>query len=115
MNEIVKIEIVKKDFQGDGSTVKFEYQKETASQSGFVVLFEGKYYAYLNQCKHMPIELDYKPNEFMDDQKAWIVCSTHGAIYHPTSGECMSGPCYGEKLQKLNVIELNDVLWIETF
>jgi nitrite reductase/ring-hydroxylating ferredoxin subunit len=115
MSEHVKIEIVKNDFQGNGSTVKFEYHKETVTQSGFVIFFEGKYHAYLNQCMHMPIELDYKPNEFMDDQKEWIVCSTHGAIYHPASGECISGPCRGEKLQKLNVIELKDVLWIEIF
>ncbi len=115
MTPIAKIEINKKAFQGDGSTIKFEYQTEAAIQSGFVVLFEGKYHAYQNQCKHLPIELDYKPNEFMDDQKQWIVCSTHGAIYHPMSGECISGPCRGQILEKLNVIESNDVLWIEIY
>ena len=62
-----------------------------------------------------PIELDYKPNEFMDDQKQWIICSTHGAIYHPASGECISGPCRGEILEKLNVTESNDVLWVEIY
>ena len=49
MSANVKIEIDKKDFQGDGSTVKFEYQKASATQSGFAVLFEGKYHAYLDQ------------------------------------------------------------------
>ncbi|MEY3171437.1 MAG: hypothetical protein RJA27_517 [Pseudomonadota bacterium] len=115
MSTNTKIEIDKRAFQGDGSTTKFEYQTEDAIQSGFVVFFEGKYHAYLNQCKHMPIELDYKPNEFMDDQKQWIVCSTHGAIYHPVSGECISGPCRGEILKKLNVTESNDVLWVEIY
>jgi nitrite reductase/ring-hydroxylating ferredoxin subunit len=51
----------------------------------------------------------------MDDQKQWIVCSTHGAIYHPVSGECISGPCRGEILEKLNVTESNDVLWVEIY
>ena len=60
-------------------------------------------------------ELDYQPNEFMDDQKQLIVCSTHGAIYHPVSGECISGPCRGEILEKLNVTESNDVLWVEIY
>ena len=115
MSSNVKIEIDKKDFQGDSSTVKFKYQIAPEMQSGFVVLFEGKYHAYLNQCQHMPIELDYKPNEFMDDEKEWIVCSTHGAIYHPASGECISGPCRGETLQKLNITESNNVLWVEIF
>lgn len=114
MTTHIRIEIDKKSFHGSGSTIKFEYHKDP-SQSGFVVFFEGKYYAYLNQCKHMPIELDYMPNEFMDDQKMWIVCSTHGAIYHPETGDCISGPCSGQSLQKLNVIESNDVLWIENY
>ena len=115
MSSSVKIEIDKKAFQGDGSTVKFEYQKASGIQSGFAVLFQGKFHAYLNQCRHMPMELDYKPNEFMDDEKEWIVCSTHGAMYHPASGECISGPCRGETLQKLNITESNNVLWVEFF
>ncbi len=113
MTEKKKIIIDKKNFQGDGSTSKFELEIKTDTQSGFVVFFEGKYHAYLNQCKHLPIELDYEPNEFMDDEKQWIVCSTHGAIYHPASGECIAGPCRGEILQKLNITELKDVLLIE--
>ena len=108
------IRIDKKTLLHEGATTKFEYEKDGATLSGFVVLFEGQYHAYLNQCRHIPIELDYKPNEFMDDEKQWIVCSTHGAIYHPSSGECVSGPCRGEALQKLNVIEVNHVLSIET-
>ena len=71
MSTNTKIEIDKKALQGEGSTIKFEYQKEATIKSGFVVFFEGKYHAYINQCKHLPIELDYKPNEFKDDQKQW--------------------------------------------
>jgi nitrite reductase/ring-hydroxylating ferredoxin subunit len=107
------IYIDKKTLSYEGATSKFEYIKDGVLLSGFVVLFEGQYHAYLNQCRHMPIELDYKPNEFMDDQKQWIVCSTHGAIYCPSSGECISGPCRGEVLHKLNITEVNDVLFIE--
>jgi nitrite reductase/ring-hydroxylating ferredoxin subunit len=108
------IQIDKDAISHEGATLKFEFTKDGVLLSGFVVLFEGCYHAYLNQCRHMPIELDYKPNEFMDDQKQWIVCSTHGALYHPASGECISGPCRGEALQKLNVTEVNHVLSIKT-
>jgi nitrite reductase/ring-hydroxylating ferredoxin subunit len=107
------IQIDKNLLGHEGATTKFAYEKEGNQLSGFVVFFEGQYYAYVNQCRHMPIELDYKPNEFMDDQQQWIICSTHGAIYHPASGECVSGPCRGEFLQKLNITEMNDVLSIE--
>jgi len=110
---MTKIEIQKSGFEEEGSTIKFEYSKNGVTQSGFVVFFEGNYCAYLNQCRHLPVELDFKPNEFMDDEKKWIICATHGAIYHPISGECISGPCRGKKLEKLNLIESNDVIWIE--
>ena len=113
MSTLKKIEIEKKAFLEDGSTIKFTCERNTIIESGFVVFFEGQYHAYINQCKHMPIELDYKPNEFMDDEKQWILCSTHGAIYHPATGECVAGPCRGKLLEKLNIIESNDVLWIE--
>jgi hypothetical protein len=43
-----KIEIDKKVFQGNGTTIKFEYQKEDVIKSGFVVYFEGRYHAYTN-------------------------------------------------------------------
>jgi hypothetical protein len=31
----------------------------------------------------MPMELDYKTNEFMDDQKQWIICSTMASFIIP--------------------------------
>jgi hypothetical protein len=45
MTALAKIEIDKKAFHGDGSMIKFECQTKAAIQSGFIVLFEGKYHA----------------------------------------------------------------------
>jgi nitrite reductase/ring-hydroxylating ferredoxin subunit len=35
-----------------------------ASVPAFAVRFEGRVYAYLNRCAHVPIELDWLPGRF---------------------------------------------------
>lgn len=59
----------------------------------FAVRYQGKVFAYLNRCQHIPIELDYQPNRFFDAFGNWLVCATHGALYEPSTGACVGGPC----------------------
>lgn len=61
----------------------------------FAVRFQGKAVAYLNQCSHVPMEMDYQPNHFFDTTGQWLICATHGALYDPLSGRCVMGPCRG--------------------
>jgi nitrite reductase/ring-hydroxylating ferredoxin subunit len=39
----------------------------------------------------------------------------HGVIYHPVSGGCISGPCRGQILEKLNITVSKDVLWVAIY
>ncbi len=65
----------------------------------FVILFDGGIYAYLNRCDHIPMEMDWNPGQFFDDDQQHIICSTHNALYLPDSGQCVLGPCpKGSKL-----------------
>ena len=41
------------------------------------------------------MEMDWQPNRFFDDTGRWLLCSTHGAAYHPDTGACAGGPCRG--------------------
>lgn len=68
----------------------------------FVIHKGGEYYIYQNKCPHLQIELEWMPDQFLDMDGALIHCSTHGALFLINSGECISGPCLG---QKLTVIE----------
>ena len=61
----------------------------------FAFRFEGRVYAYLNRCAHVPMEMDYQPNRFFDSTGQWLMCSTHGAMYSPQTGACRAGPCRG--------------------
>ena len=108
---MVKQIFIKKDsFSKDPSTVKFTFLEYGEKQSGFVVFFDAKYYAYRNKCQHLAVELDWNNNDFFEEEEEFIVCSTHGAIYEPSSGKCLAGPCAGKNLEILNLKILKDKL-----
>jgi len=80
----------------DGSDgVRFEVRVAGNPEPAFAVRYDGKAYAYLNRCAHMPMELDWKPGKFFDGEGLVLICSTHGAMYSPASGRCLGGPCEG--------------------
>src|ERR1700744_117838 len=67
--------------------------------------FDGVAYGYLNQCAHVPMELDWNEGQFFDDSGLYLVCATHGAVYAPENGRCVGGPCRGAKLRAVRVEE----------
>jgi nitrite reductase/ring-hydroxylating ferredoxin subunit len=78
----------------------------------FVLRFDGRIVAYLNRCAHVPTEMDWQPGEFLDMDKAWILCSIHGAAYDPPTGRCIAGPCGRGRLTALDVREeAGQVYW----
>lgn len=64
----------------------------------FAVKKNGQFYVYENSCPHLGIQLEWQPNEFLDDSASLIQCSTHGALFKIDNGECLSGPCAGQSL-----------------
>ena len=75
------------------------------SVRAFVLRVDGQPRAYLNRCVHVPTEMDWQPGEFLDSDKRFIICSTHGATYTPEDGRCVSGPCGRGRLTPLSVEE----------
>ena len=75
--------------------------------TGFVIRYQGQPYAYVNQCAHVPVELDWNEGDFFTVQKDYLICSTHGAHYQPDNGFCVMGPCKGKRLKSIQVTEQN--------
>jgi nitrite reductase/ring-hydroxylating ferredoxin subunit len=71
----------------------------------FALRFEGRVVAYLNRCAHVPTEMDWQPGEFLDSDKRWLLCSTHGAAYEPANGRCVGGPCGRGRLVAIETAE----------
>ena len=65
--------------------------RNTAGETipAFVVHFDYQYFAYLNKCGHIAVQLDYMPGEFFSDDGQSLICSTHGAEYAPDTGACL--------------------------
>ncbi len=95
--------------QDSGLGVPFDVRYGGQTCLAFAVRYAGMVHAYLNRCAHVPMEMDYQPNQFFDLSGHWLICSTHGAMYDPRSGACMGGPCRG-RLIKIAVSEHDGVV-----
>lgn len=73
--------------------------------TAFAVRFGGVVRAFANRCPHRGVELDWEPGAFFDETGLYLVCSTHGAVFDPSSGLCIAGPCKGARLETVAVVE----------
>lgn len=65
----------------------------------------GTIVAYRNLCRHLPVPLDGGTGELLSDDRAHLICGTHGATYRLLDGYCVDGPCEGLSLERLYVRE----------
>ncbi|VVD99245.1 Rieske (2Fe-2S) protein [Pandoraea fibrosis] len=88
-----------------GRGVRFEVLVGGRRTPAFVVRYDGRVYGYLNQCAHVPMELDWSEGQFFEASGLYLMCATHGATYEPDTGHCVGGPCRGGALQPVRVEE----------
>lgn len=96
-----------------GLAVPFDVIDAGRAVRAFAIRFEDTVYAYLNECTHVPMEMDWQPNQFWDDTGRWLLCSTHGAAYQAQTGACVGGPCRGG-LKKIDVKESSGMVFWRT-
>ena len=100
-----------KDLEEGGRGVRFSVERGGHEMPAFAIRFGGQVYAYLNQCAHVPVELDWQPGAFFDDSKLYLICSTHGALYSPETGQCLGGRCQGRGLIPLAIEERDGAIY----
>lgn len=96
-----------------GKGKRFKVTAFGADSTAFSIRFGGVVHAYLNRCAHVPIELDWTDGVFFDTSGSFLMCATHGALYSPSSGNCLGGPCNGKGLHKIQVVEKDG--WIKWY
>jgi nitrite reductase/ring-hydroxylating ferredoxin subunit len=95
-----------------GRAVGFDVLLWRQPARAFALRFHGRVVAYINRCAHVPTEMDWQADEFLDADKRHIVCSIHGATYEPSSGRCLGGPCERGRLMAVTVSERDgQVYW----
>jgi len=102
-----------RDVSEAGKGVRFTVTRYGREIPAFVIRFRGQVHAYVNECGHVPAELDWQPGEFFDDSKLYLICSIHGALYAPESGRCLGGRCQGKGLKPLRVQEIDGQIFLE--
>ena len=96
-----------------GPGVRFSVERRGRAEPAFANRFRGEVRAYFNACGHVPVELDWIPGEFFDHSKLYLICSVHGALYAPDTGECLGGRCHGRGLHPLAVREIDGKVYLE--
>jgi nitrite reductase/ring-hydroxylating ferredoxin subunit len=94
-----------KRLRNGGAGVRFSVRIKGAVRPAFAVRYQNRVYAYINECAHRSVELDWNEGDFFDAEGRFLVCATHGARYHPQTGACTGGPCNGRALTALRVEE----------
>ncbi|MFX1670785.1 Rieske 2Fe-2S domain-containing protein [Paraburkholderia sp. A2WS-5] len=82
------------------------FDPEGAGQDSiFVVRLQGLR-AYLNSCPHWPgTPLAWRKDHYLDTDRQFIVCSAHGAHFEINTGVCVAGPCIGQRLTQVSLIQ----------
>jgi len=93
------------DLQNGGTSVLFDVIEWRQPATAFAVRYDNGVVAYLNRCAHVPTQLDWQPGEFWDQERRFLICAVHGALYDPPSGLCVMGPCAGKSLAKITLQE----------
>ena len=58
---------------------------------------------FLNICPHAGRRLDWAPGQFLKSREGHMVCAAHGASFALDSGQCVAGPCKGDRLRAVAV------------
>ncbi len=80
----------------------------------FAVFVEESIAVYRNSCPHLGLPLEFMPDRFLNVDNSLIQCATHGALFLPETGECISGPCHGQFLQPVPHQIVDDYLCISS-
>lgn len=89
----------------EGATRAFELALYGRKREAFLLRYDGRLRAFLNECPHWSVELDLGDGHFFDEGLRRIYCKNHGALFSPTSGLCETGPCLGRALTQFVVEE----------
>lgn len=95
----------------EGKTLSFPLTYQGQEREGFLLNYQGELRAYVNDCPHWSVDLDLGDGDFFDPDVERIYCKNHGALFHPLTGICETGPCLGRSLHALEVqLDAPDVL-----
>ena len=79
-----------------------------------LVRWQGRVRAWENRCPHTGVNLEWLSDQFFDPEGRHLQCATHGALFRPDDGYCIFGPCAGQSLTPVRVLERAGRIILET-
>ena len=74
----------------------------------------GRLFGWLDACPHYPggTPMAWRSDAYLNGEGTHLACHSHGALFDVETGECVLGPCLGQRLARveLTVTEEGDVL-----
>lgn len=86
------------DAIADGAARNFVLEMRAGRFHGFVVRQGDAVSGYVDRCPHMGLPLAQQLDDYLSPDGALIVCDWHGALFAIDSGQCVGGPCMGQRL-----------------
>ncbi len=77
----------------------FVFEADGAWFRGFVVRRADHVAGYVDSCPHVGAPLALTPTAYLTRSGDHIICSSHGALFRPSDGRCVAGPCVGRSLK----------------
>ena len=81
----------------DPGTKGFLFREGEAMFAGFVLRQGKSVRGFVDSCPHAGWPLAATKDRYLTRDNRYIFCAGHGALF-TREGECISGPCYGERL-----------------
>ena len=69
----------------------------------FIVRQGETLYAYRDRCPHQGSRMAWRRDAYLNRSGDRIVCYGHGAEFAVANGQCVSGPCLGQGLERVNL------------
>ena len=85
---------------------------ECNGEKYFAVKKDNTVYIYKNSCPHIGVALEWVEDQFLDSSQTMIQCVNHGALFVIESGDCVAGPCSGQKLTAVKFSIQNDLIFL---
>jgi len=106
-NDAAQVPLLQVELIEDGGFAEVEVMLDGDAESLILHRDGSDVRAWLNVCPHAGRRLDWAPGKFLKSKDGLLVCAAHGASFELAGGQCVAGPCRGDRLRAV-AIELRD-------
>ncbi len=79
-----------------------------------LVSVQNQIFGYQNRCPHANARLNMNGERIIALDGFHILCTVHGAHFHPKTGLCTMGPCKNQSLTAIDLTIKDAQVWLLT-